>query len=210
MNLPVCRICYEIEDSHNPLLSPCNCKGTIEFIHTNCFYKWLHVSSEYSCKLCNTVYSIEELQLESLYEPSYHQLWLSRHSVIVYINLILIYICYNLYTESYSTQYYTEFYKLLVPPFIVSLGIQCTIIIPSIMLIHNKLTYVQAFCSCTRLPGMNISAFTYSLLILIGFVVSFYYIMGSFTLVFFIGRFYTIHSQIVLQMNTDKIQARIV
>ncbi len=41
-NTEVCRICYS--DTHtlaNPLLSVCNCTGTLRFIHYNCLKAWL-------------------------------------------------------------------------------------------------------------------------------------------------------------------------
>ncbi len=38
-----CRICLgdEVRDLHNPIISPCSCKGTMKFIHLNCLRAWV-------------------------------------------------------------------------------------------------------------------------------------------------------------------------
>lgn len=40
-NAQVCRICFE-EDlgSKNPLISPCNCSGSMKFVHLRCLQRW--------------------------------------------------------------------------------------------------------------------------------------------------------------------------
>lgn len=45
-NSPQCRICWggeEDDEDHtfNPLISPCNCTGTINSIHLKCLKEWL-------------------------------------------------------------------------------------------------------------------------------------------------------------------------
>lgn len=37
---PSCRICLE-QDSLDKLISPCNCDGTIKYIHMDCLKTWL-------------------------------------------------------------------------------------------------------------------------------------------------------------------------
>lgn len=37
----VCRICLVGEEDSDPLISPCNCGGTMKFIHLSCFQKWI-------------------------------------------------------------------------------------------------------------------------------------------------------------------------
>lgn len=47
-----CRICWE---HHHPLyMSPCLCKGTLKYIHAECFNKTLKTSK--SCKCCGYLY----------------------------------------------------------------------------------------------------------------------------------------------------------
>mmetsp|Transcript_8991 Transcript_8991/g.13518 ORF Transcript_8991/g.13518 Transcript_8991/m.13518 type:complete len:384 (-) Transcript_8991:101-1252(-) len=37
---PVCRFCFETEDSDNALVSPCMCSGTQAFVHIRCLRRW--------------------------------------------------------------------------------------------------------------------------------------------------------------------------
>ena len=51
----ICRICYGEEepdsDFDNPLVQPCNCSGSLRFIHLNCLKTWLNTKS------CNKILS---------------------------------------------------------------------------------------------------------------------------------------------------------
>lgn len=41
-NLPICRICLmEDNEEDNPLINPCNCIGSVRFIHILCLRRWL-------------------------------------------------------------------------------------------------------------------------------------------------------------------------
>lgn len=50
-----CRICFGDEDTpENPLISPCDCTGSVQYIHYDCLKQWLNSkllarSSEFSC-----------------------------------------------------------------------------------------------------------------------------------------------------------------
>jgi hypothetical protein len=59
----VCRICFEPQEAGNPFLIPCNCSGSVKYIHEACLKVWL-VSKEQNledvhCELCNTKYDME-------------------------------------------------------------------------------------------------------------------------------------------------------
>ena len=36
-----CRICLSEEEPNNPIISPCNCIGTVKYIHLECIREWL-------------------------------------------------------------------------------------------------------------------------------------------------------------------------
>jgi hypothetical protein len=70
-NKPYCRLCYQTESTiTDPLISPCNCSGTMKYIHLSCLKNSIklkyHKKSEtyydmflfqnYSCEICLTVY----------------------------------------------------------------------------------------------------------------------------------------------------------
>lgn len=51
-----CRICKEsVNEPSNPLISPCNCTGSIGKVHNNCIESWVQSSSNNNiCNICNT------------------------------------------------------------------------------------------------------------------------------------------------------------
>ena len=55
-----CRICMEKIDSKvNPFLNPCECKGTVKWIHKECLLKWINTSKNYSCPQCKYYYKLK-------------------------------------------------------------------------------------------------------------------------------------------------------
>ncbi|XP_034085626.1 E3 ubiquitin-protein ligase MARCHF2 isoform X1 [Gymnodraco acuticeps] len=55
---PICRICHE-GACGEPLLSPCDCTGTLGTVHKSCLEKWLSSSNTSYCELCHTEFTIE-------------------------------------------------------------------------------------------------------------------------------------------------------
>ncbi|XP_035229333.1 E3 ubiquitin-protein ligase MARCH3-like [Stegodyphus dumicola] len=51
-NSPMCRICYN-GNSRERLLKPCQCKGTIKYVHRNCLERWLESTNCETCELCH-------------------------------------------------------------------------------------------------------------------------------------------------------------
>lgn len=81
----VCKICYNEEDTdENPLIHPCECTGSLKYIHLNCLRYWLSTSictlidsnDDYSiynfkqlkCKLCQKKFPDYILHNSKLYE----------------------------------------------------------------------------------------------------------------------------------------------
>ena len=59
MNDKQCRFCLTSEDGNaNPLIAPCNCRGSQEFVHVECIRKWRAYTTESkhkrTCHVCNT------------------------------------------------------------------------------------------------------------------------------------------------------------
>nr|XP_054919862.1 E3 ubiquitin-protein ligase MARCHF3-like [Dermacentor andersoni] len=48
---PMCRICHE-GDQEDPLVSLCNCSGTMGFVHVSCLEHWLNERNVDICELC--------------------------------------------------------------------------------------------------------------------------------------------------------------
>ncbi|VDK44755.1 unnamed protein product [Anisakis simplex] len=62
MGRPVCRICHLVNETcRNPLVSPCRCSGTMQFVHIGCLVHWLEISAKKMypqprCELCGYNY----------------------------------------------------------------------------------------------------------------------------------------------------------
>ena len=55
-----CKICFDSSNSSdNPLINPCNCKGTIEYIHKECLEKWIQLSKNHNCSVCLIPYRLQ-------------------------------------------------------------------------------------------------------------------------------------------------------
>lgn len=49
---PYCRICFEEATKDNPLFRPCNCKGSVAYVHHACLLRWATESDRMECELC--------------------------------------------------------------------------------------------------------------------------------------------------------------
>ncbi|VBB32514.1 unnamed protein product [Acanthocheilonema viteae] len=54
-----CRICLE-EDNESNLISPCECRGSLQFVHTRCLQHWFDVMHTRRCQICKTQYELED------------------------------------------------------------------------------------------------------------------------------------------------------
>lgn len=53
----MCRICLD-QDHRLQMISPCNCKGTSEYVHKSCLSKWRSIdgASRFRCEICQSHY----------------------------------------------------------------------------------------------------------------------------------------------------------
>lgn len=54
----MCRICYD-HDVDAPLISPCSCTGSVQYIHITCLYRWISTNPHSKCEICKTPYNID-------------------------------------------------------------------------------------------------------------------------------------------------------
>ena len=47
-----CRICADAEQADNHLVSPCECKGTIRFVHRGCLRQSIQITRKLNCTIC--------------------------------------------------------------------------------------------------------------------------------------------------------------
>jgi hypothetical protein len=80
INMNSCRICLE---SDGTFITPCNCKGTIKYVHSYCLNKWRtsNSSAYYKCDLCHYHYSLHRSMIATMLRK-------------VYIKIILTVLCF--------------------------------------------------------------------------------------------------------------------
>ena len=61
----ICRVCLcpaeEGDESGGPLLRPCQCKGSMEYVHEECLVQWLAVAGHSHCAFCSYEFSFVPL-----------------------------------------------------------------------------------------------------------------------------------------------------
>ena len=61
----LCRVCHCEAEEDRPLFYPCNCSGSIKFIHEDCLVEWLRVSKKETCELCG-----QQFKFNKVYAPN--------------------------------------------------------------------------------------------------------------------------------------------
>lgn len=89
-----CRYCLEDDNIEN-MVSPCKCKGCIQYVHKICLLEWisLKISQDHSCEICYTPYKL-------IFKKEYKSL---PKIIFIYIVRILI---------TYLIIGYIAFYKI--------------------------------------------------------------------------------------------------
>uniref|UniRef100_A0A4W5MT16 RING-type E3 ubiquitin transferase n=1 Tax=Hucho hucho TaxID=62062 RepID=A0A4W5MT16_9TELE len=54
-----CRICHCEGDDDSPLITPCNCTGSLRFVHQTCLQQWIKSSDTRCCELCKYQFIME-------------------------------------------------------------------------------------------------------------------------------------------------------
>ncbi|KAH6919856.1 hypothetical protein HPB50_029157 [Hyalomma asiaticum] len=56
---PTCRICF-FGDEKQPLLDPCNCRGSIGFMHRDCLERWIQRTMDPQCQVCQFRFTVRK------------------------------------------------------------------------------------------------------------------------------------------------------
>uniref|UniRef100_A0A914CJA0 RING-CH-type domain-containing protein n=1 Tax=Acrobeloides nanus TaxID=290746 RepID=A0A914CJA0_9BILA len=55
-DIPICRICMDGEQPSD-LISPCDCRGSMSFVHRHCLDQWYAMRRNESCDTCYCKYA---------------------------------------------------------------------------------------------------------------------------------------------------------
>jgi hypothetical protein len=213
-----CRICYEESHTDNPVLSLCGCKGTIGLIHKRCLSKWIHISKHQQCELCTELFQIDAFQFEPMYQPNPYLLKLFQNGFAIYIPILFLFMIFTYVlspVESIATQdpHYTWNHMIKAihhetPRMLcVFISAQGALMIPAIMILHDKVRYFKYILMCKRIDRMRSLPLTYIVLISCGIVISSVFPTAmACSVVILTTTFHRIHSNILYQINLDMLE----
>jgi len=216
--MDVCRICYIEADKNNPLLAPCVCKGSVQYIHKQCLYRWVRISTRNECELCKTPFIMEMIKFEQIYRPNQYILQFSTLPYLILIELCCFYILYLQVMQHIispvkeaSYEKYQYIYDLAtnlhqrIPTILgVVLASQGVVLIPAFYRVQRKCRYLSYIVSNREISELTATPLTYYFVIACSIVMSMYFpIGGALSTVLFMSKLYEIHCKIVMQINTD-------
>jgi len=145
-NNELCRICFE-DDTVNSLISPCNCKGSVKFVHNKCLKKWndLRINNKNICNECCIEY-------ERVYTPELEKLdsFSKVNSISLHLPVLYIYTFHLLVL--FLKSYYKTNYMILYIPYQYLFHVLYFIKFVELFLyIKNKKLYIKLWKSNNRL-----------------------------------------------------------
>ncbi len=91
--MSVCKFCLEQSDT---LVSICDCKGSMEFVHVSCMNKWLVTSKTHNCPIC-------KFEFEYVSEFDLCIYWVISSIINIYKNItdLLFVLCVKYHTNNH-------------------------------------------------------------------------------------------------------------
>lgn len=116
---PLCRFCLDSRNmKKNPLISPCECKGSMKYVHENCLSRWRRINparNSEQCLLCFHPYHSEyEEVIEILPDGHSFLVFLLRYPFVVCLSVNYIgFFHYSLSTSKDGMGLYYEQYQYI-------------------------------------------------------------------------------------------------
>ncbi|VDM40384.1 unnamed protein product [Toxocara canis] len=97
MGRPLCRICHLVHETpRNPLVAPCRCSGTMQYVHIGCLVHWLEISAKKMypqprCELCGYHYKRHPcIDLKRLRSPHIDANDIALNVVFVFAFVVMV------------------------------------------------------------------------------------------------------------------------
>jgi len=210
-----CRFCLEnTQTIENPLIQPCNCKGSVINVHLVCIVKWRKYTenplAKHKCQLCNVNFNFPTRWLRQRNLLSNSVIWYILQKawfILILLQLIHIHGVNQLSQEPSEIivlQYYFEDYNT----------IHSRQLFQSLLLITSSVYlgfYVYIFSNVTEKVIYLHYAFFKQLKIPLVFIILLASYAGTYTILFpfsyiyvlFLPYIIAIHGEILTDMNTD-------
>ena len=227
--MSVCRVCYGEAEPNNELVEPCECKGSIGFIHRKCLRRWVRSTANqfrHRCELCKSPYNHLHALLEVVQEPRPY--WLSRimanahilTAIIItaYIYIMTYYFGMITWSDNYLehprgfrvSQFVTTIHDALhlIPYILIGAAtIHIMTLIPTFKAIRDRRRYFfYVFSFRRRYFQSSFMPVSYIFYMLSGIGLSFYFpLLGAMVTTFFLSGLFSLHCYIVNDMNNDQL-----
>lgn len=77
----ICRICHCEGTTEEPLISPCLCMGTMQYLHQSCLQHWIKSAGVKSCELCKFEF-IMHAEIKPFKQVSNSEPFLYDHAIV--------------------------------------------------------------------------------------------------------------------------------
>jgi len=133
----VCRICHGEQSNEAPLIAPCNCSGSMKYVHQECIQTWLKSSHSLTCELCRFMY-VTGRKVKPFREWKPLELTLlERWKIVCCVMIQLFAICYFVLSVEALVRAAKDFYvpqaamwlwiKIIMSVFGISVSVACTL-----------------------------------------------------------------------------------
>jgi len=160
-----CRIC--LEEDPNGLISPCECKGTCEHVHTHCLAEWMSQDGRTECEICKTDFKVtiraNEDSTRKLYIVMFLFWMIIGYTLSVMDDLVLQFIIYPFMHLLVMMGSCVMDFKNATLILVSTIGF---IIVPSCVMMDNVLGFTGACASDIRCPFYDESTETMEHIIL--------------------------------------------
>lgn len=191
---PVCKICFELSQRQNKLLSPCSCKGSLAFVHQNCLQKWYEADPQKgrSCSIClDELPMIYEYPLEEINYPQQIDIvcFYRPFYLFIILKFLFLNVCLIMPPEFTIVEFKAMFkgYFFLLHTSYLALGYGS-------QTIKNKMKYLLAWGSPSRLLFILLHIYLVYTLPITG-------IIGGLTENFCLFYYYHEHFEILENLN---------
>ena len=139
-----CRICYE-SGGQSSMLSPCNCTGTMKYVHKQCLLSWINSKHAIKCELCKIEYrcplSVRRPQLWTFIRREIQDFWAD---ILLMIHIFLVMICSQI-LGLYVT--HSALKRKCLSPLLSArlLDVFCKLLMTAVM---TASTALNTFCLC--------------------------------------------------------------
>jgi hypothetical protein len=127
----------------NRLINPCECNGTIKYVHIDCLKKWIETSQEpLKCRLCNSVYKFySDVKPETFPNTPIRPL-LTRQLYTLGFSLFTTLLLINENTDSFIYMYMR---RVCTVAHLSYHFIYVLLYLKAFMNINNKILYLKKF-----------------------------------------------------------------